>query len=316
MSGVSISLPTLAIAASLCGALALAGFAGKFARSHRVGWRALPFLATMGGGAAWWLALAGGAGALWFGVEIIAAVFAIASAAALACFFGFDATNAARHRLQVTCCSLCVPLQYAFIVAGRYDLFAVCLPIVATLIIPLLTIAQGETCLLLKCITERFWGVMVCVYFLSHTPALLMLDLPGFAGANAGLIAFLVVLAFASQWLWSLASTPDDSRADDAPSPPTHVLGARPCALAVVASLGTLLSSMTPFSPLVAAAMALLIVASSWLGCFILAAIRGERLMPMDDGRRSWLIAGVAFPDALAFAAPIFFYAVRAWSAW
>src|SRR5258705_13245392 len=114
----------------------------------------------------------------------IAAVFAIASGAALASFFGFDATNAARHPLQVMCCFLFVPLQYALIVADRYDLFAICLPIGATLIIPLATIAQGETRELLKCITKRFWGVIVCVYFLSHTPALLMLDLPGFAGAN------------------------------------------------------------------------------------------------------------------------------------
>jgi hypothetical protein len=43
------------------------------------------------------------------------------------------------------------------------------------------------------------WGIMVCVYGLSHAPALLLLDLPRFAGRGAFLLFFLVAVVSAAQ---------------------------------------------------------------------------------------------------------------------
>jgi phosphatidate cytidylyltransferase len=203
-------------------------------------------------------------------------------------------------------------MQYAFIAAGRHDLFTVCLPLVATLVIPLLAIAQGEKRALLERVAERYWGVTIWVYCVSHAPALLMLDLPKFAGGNAGLVAFLVVLALASQWLWSLTFARRGIRADGPPA----LSAARIVAAGLVGVLGALLAWMTPFSPLAAGAMALLIAMPAFLGCSVLATIRHTHRpeIAAREGNRS--VPGALYPDALAFAAPVFFYAVRAWSAW
>jgi phosphatidate cytidylyltransferase len=279
---------------------------------REVGRRFLPGRAGRVGDA-WWLGLAVGAGALWLGAEAIVALFAFVSATTLANFLASGETNASGRPLHVLCCYLCVPMQYGFIAAGRHDLFAVCLPLAATLVIPLLTIAQGETRAFLERVAERYWGVTVWVYCVSHAPALLMLDLPKSAGGNAGLVAFLVVLALASQWLWSLTSTRPGIRPDEVPSP-TLLRATRIVAVGLVGVLGALLAWMTPFSPLAAGAMALLIAVPGFLGCSVFAAIRSYRLeRAVREG--SEFVPGALYPDALAFAAPVFFYAVRAWGA-
>ncbi|HWZ72303.1 MAG TPA: hypothetical protein VN326_12630 [Casimicrobiaceae bacterium] len=313
MSDIPVSLPTLAIAVSLCGALGVAGLAGKRARPRRAGRRFLPGRAGRRGDA-WWLGVAIGAGGFWLGAGAIVALFAVVSAVALAGFLASGETNASGRPLHVLCCYLCVPMQYAFIAAGRHDLFAVCLPLVAALLIPLLTIAQGETRALLERVAERYWGVTVWVYCVSHAPALLMLPLPNFAGGNAGLVAFLVVLALASQWLWSVTSARHAIRPDEAPAPQIDLRPMWIVAVGLIGVLGALLAWMTPYSPFTAGAMALLIAVPGFLGCSVLAAIRHTHRLERAEGGK--FVPGALHPDALAFAAPVFFYAVRAWSAW
>ena len=49
------------------------------------------------------------------------------------------------------------------------------------------------------------WGLMICVYCISHVPALLTLDIPGYEGRNLLLIVFLVLVVQSSdvlQYVW------------------------------------------------------------------------------------------------------------------
>ena len=49
------------------------------------------------------------------------------------------------------------------------------------------------------------WGLMICVFCISHVPALLTLDIPGYEGRNLLLIAFLVIVVQSSdvlQYVW------------------------------------------------------------------------------------------------------------------
>jgi phosphatidate cytidylyltransferase len=265
---------------------------------REVGRRFLPGRAGRSGDA-WWLGLAVGAGALWLGAEAIVALFAFVSATTLANFLASGETNASGRPLHVLCCYLCVPMQYGFIAAGRHDLFTVCLPLAATLVIPLLTIAQGETRAFLERVAERYWGVTVWVYCVSHAPAL---------GRAQPLVLPSVLRR-------SLTSARHGIRADDAPASRAHLLATRIVAVGLVGGLGALLAWMTPFSPLAAGAMALLIAVPGFLGCAVFAAIRTQRFerAVRESGE---FVPGALYPDALAFAAPVFFYAVRAWSAW
>ena len=49
------------------------------------------------------------------------------------------------------------------------------------------------------------WGVMLCVYGLSHAPALLLLDFPGFRGRGAFLLFFFVMVVATGQIAQELA---------------------------------------------------------------------------------------------------------------
>ena len=49
------------------------------------------------------------------------------------------------------------------------------------------------------------WGLMICVFCISHVPALLTLDIPGYDGRNLLLIVFLVLVVQSSdvlQYVW------------------------------------------------------------------------------------------------------------------
>ena len=85
--------------------------------------------------------------------------------------------------------------------------------------------------------------------------------------------------------------------------------------LAVLGMVGALLSWMSPFSPAMAMAMALLIAAISWLGCLAMVALDGGSA-GQSPPHPVEIVEGVPYPYALAFAAPVFFHAVRVWSAW
>ena len=50
------------------------------------------------------------------------------------------------------------------------------------------------------------WGIMVCVYGLSHVPALLLLEFPGYQGKSAFLVFFLVSVVQACMVLQHLLS--------------------------------------------------------------------------------------------------------------
>ena len=50
------------------------------------------------------------------------------------------------------------------------------------------------------------WGIVVCVYGLSHAPALLLLEFPNYQDRGAFLLFFLVVVTVASQMVQELAS--------------------------------------------------------------------------------------------------------------
>ena len=50
------------------------------------------------------------------------------------------------------------------------------------------------------------WGIMVCVFGLSHAPALLLLDLPRFADRGAFLLFFLVMVVAMGQIAQEIAS--------------------------------------------------------------------------------------------------------------
>jgi phosphatidate cytidylyltransferase len=155
------------------------------------------------------------------------------------------------------------------------------------------------------------WALMVCVFCVSHVPALLSLEIPGFEGRNVLLIAFLVVVVQGSdvaQYIWGKLF----GRTKIAPnlSPSKTWEGFVGGALSAVL-IGAALSWLTPFTPLQAGGMAGVIVIMGFFGGLVMSAIKRDR------GVKDWgqMIAGhggfIDRLDSVIFSAPIFFHLTR-----
>src|SRR5262249_2690636 len=148
------------------------------------------------------------------------------------------------------------PLQYYLIAIHWYGLFAILIPVYAFLFLPTRMAIVGDTQSFLGRASQIQWGLMICVYCLSHAPALLMLDIPGYQ-PNAKLLLYLVLvdqLSDVLQYVWGKLL----GRHKIAPlvSPNKTWEGFLGGVLSATA-VGTALWWMTPFTPGAAARISL-----------------------------------------------------------
>ncbi|MEM9145727.1 MAG: phosphatidate cytidylyltransferase [Pseudomonadota bacterium] len=242
------------------------------------------------------------------GVVILSAV---CSFAALREFITLIQTRRGDHWALAAVFFIALPLQYYLVWIGWYALYAILIPVYAFLGLPILSALRGDTDGFLDRVAGIQWALMICVYCLSHLPALLYLEIPGFGGREILLIAFLVFVVQISdvlQYAWGKLC----GRHKIAPriSPGKTVEGFVGGVLSASA-VGAALWWMTPFAPLEAAAMALLVTVMGFLGGLVMSAIKRDR------GVKDWghLIPGhggfIDRLDSVVFAAPVFFHVTR-----
>jgi phosphatidate cytidylyltransferase len=264
----------------------------------------------------------------WWGMVILLAIaflagragvvllFALASFAALREFLTLSTHNRADHWSLLACFFVVLPLQYWFVLTDWYGMYSVFVPVYAFLLLPVLSALRGDPNGFLARISETQWALMVCVYCVSHVPALLFLQIPGFEGRNVILIAYLIFVVQLSdvmQYVWGklvgrtpVAPTLSPSKTWEG------LIGGMLTAMAV----GSALWWMTPFSAPEAAVMCFFITLMGFFGGLVMSAIK------RDLGVKDWghLIAGhggfIDRLDSVIFAAPIFFHVTRwVWSA-
>lgn len=205
---------------------------------------------------------------------------------------------------------LILPLQYWFVYDGWYGMFAVFIPVYAFLFMPVVAALAGDSAQFLMRSAKIQWALMVSVYCISHIPALLDLKFAQYEN-TLGLVIFLLfvvqgsdVLQYICGKLWGKKKI--------APrlSPSKTVVGTLG-GIALASLSGALLWPITPFSPLQAGLLALLVAVMGFLGGLVMSAIK------RDIGVKDW---GNMLPghggmldriDSLCFAAPIFFHIVR-----
>jgi phosphatidate cytidylyltransferase len=222
-------------------------------------------------------------------------------------------TRRGDHRSLILAFFVILPLQYVLVGTRRFDLFTVMIPVYAFLAIPVASALAGDPQRFLERNAKIQWGIMVCVYGLSHAPALLLLDFPRLAGRGAFLVFFLVVVASAAQLVQEAASRwlrrrPVARRIDRSFSYRAWALGALAAGL-----VGALLYWSTPFKPPQALALGFIAGGAGTLGDLVMRALK------RDAGVRTWgnresLTGAVGLLDRLAplcFAAPVFFHSVR-----
>ncbi len=242
-------------------------------------------------------------------------LFALVAFFALREFITLSPTRRGDHRSLVLAFFVVLPLQFVLVGTRHFDLFTVFIPVYVFLALPVVSALANDPQRFLERSAKLQWGIMVCVYGMSHVPALLLLDFPGQEPGRGAFLVFYLVLAVQTCMVVQ------------------HLLGRRfphqPVAPAVSQSfqwaswlagvavgglVGGLLSFITPFKPGQALGMALLACTAGSLGHLVMKALKRDR------GVTSWGMQGQSVTgagglldrvDALCFAAPVFFHSVR-----
>jgi phosphatidate cytidylyltransferase len=260
---------------------------------------------------AWWLMVIVFAAAGVLGVGASAVLFALISFLALREMVTLSPTRRADHHTLFSVFFIATPVQYALVYIRWYGLFAIFIPVYVFLWVCIRSTLTGDYKNYMERVAKIYFASMICVYCVSHAPALLDLKIPALKDQNVKLLFFLAIVVELSdvfQYIWG------------------KLLGRRPIAPHIspnktwegfiggtlsAAGAGTLLWWMTPFSPWQAALMSLLIVLMGFFGGIVMSAVKRDAgikdygaLIPGHGGIMDRI-------DSLCFAAPVFFHLTR-----
>ena len=251
----------------------------------------------------------------WMAGEWVAIwLFGLVSFFALREFLTLSPTRRGDHRSLVLAFFVVLPVQYWLVGTERFDLFTVFIPVYVFLAIPVVSALANDPQRFLERNAKLQWGIMVCIYGMSHVPALLLLDFPNYDKKNAFLVFFLVIVVqtcvvvqhFASRKLKRPPTAPNISQSFNWRS--------WLIALLVAGLVGAALSGITPFWPPQGFVMAIIACAAGTLGHFVMKALKRDRGIPSWGGQMASVTGAGGLldrVDALCFAAPVFFHSVR-----
>jgi phosphatidate cytidylyltransferase len=251
----------------------------------------------------------------WASGETVATIlFAVIAFFALREFITLSPTRRGDHRSLLLAFFVVLPLQFWLVATARFDLFSVFIPVYVFLAIPVVSALANDPQRFLERNAKLQWGIMVCVYGLSHVPALLLLEFPRWdEKKNAFLVFFLVFVVqvcmvvqhVAQRLLKRAARAPQISTSFNWT---TWAIG-----VAVGGLVGGLMSAFTPFKPGPSLGMALIACTAGSLGHLVMKALKRDRGVTNWSGAPSVTGATGLLDrvDALCFAAPVFFHSVR-----
>jgi phosphatidate cytidylyltransferase len=249
------------------------------------------------------------------GERVATVLFALIAFLALREFITLSPTRRGDHRSLVLAFFVVLPIQFWLAGTEHFDLFTVFIPVYVFLAIPLASALAGDTQRFLERNAKLQWGIMVCIYGMSHVPALLLLDFSNrnYEGKGAFLVFFLVFVVQTCMVVQHLVAR----RLQRPPSQPavSKSFNWYSWGLGMLVGIlaGGLLSFITPFKPGQALAMALIACAAGSMGHFVMKALKRDRGITAWGRRVSVTGANGLLDrvDALCFAAPIFFHSVR-----
>lgn len=260
-------------------------------------------------------------------------LFGLVSFWALREFITMTATRRGDHRTLFWIFFLFTPLQYILVARipedylqqermNEFTLFTLIIPVYGSLFIPARIAFTGDHRRFLERTAKIQFGLLICVYALSHAPALLYLDLSSYQsgdlakwqGSPAGMLFFLLVIVQVSdmlQFVWDRVAGQRVIAPNINPTKTWEGLIGAACSTTIVGILIQLILPITPFTWHGAGFMALLISIMASSGGMTMSAIKRDRGVK-DYGTLVQGHAGVLDRiDSLCFAAPIFFHVTR-----
>lgn len=215
------------------------------------------------------------------------------------------------HLALAACFYVILPLQYFLVAIDWFSMFTIFIPVYGFLFLPILSALLGDTAHFLDRSTKVQWALMISVFCISHIPAILTLDIEGFEDKKLLLMIFLILVVQSSdvlQYVWGKLFGKHKIAPKLSPSKTVEGFVGGVVSASV---LGGLLYWLTPFNPVQAVLMSLLICLMGFLGGLVMSA------MKRSMGVKDWgnMISGhggmLDRMDSLCFAAPIFFHVVR-----
>lgn len=260
---------------------------------------------------AWWVMVAVFLTLLLVGRAGTLVLFATLSFLALREFVSLMPTRLADHRAMFWVFFVLTPLQYWSIHVAWYGLFIALIPVLAFLVIPSRIVATGDGVEFLARTANLQWALMVCVYCVSHAPAILMLQIQGFDGQNAKLLFYFVLLVQLSDVLQYVWGKLFGRRAIAPTISPSKTWEGFWGGLLCTTGIGAALHWATPFGPGAAALIALATCFFGFLGGLTMSAIK-RGFGVKDYGTLIEGHGGVLDRlDSVCFAAPVFFHITR-----
>ena len=259
--------------------------------------------------------------------EVVTVVlFFLVSFWALREFITMTPTRRGDHRTLFWVFFVFTPMQYVLVGLDYYSLYTVVIPVYGSLFIAGRIAFADDNKRYLERIAKIQFGLLICVYALSHAPALLNLNLSTWNSAegiwepwttgknNPGLLFFFIVIVQISDMLhfiWDrlfgrhvIAPTVNATKTWEGQ------IGAAICT-AVVGIILQLCLPVTPFTWYGAGFMAMVISLMASSGSMTMSAIKRDRGVK-DYGTLVQGHAGVLDRiDSVCFAAPIFFHVTR-----
>jgi phosphatidate cytidylyltransferase len=262
---------------------------------------------------AWWIMAAVIGIAVAVGKEGTIVLFAFASFVALREFITISPTRHGDHQALLLSFVVVLPFQYFLVWIEWYGMYTIFIPVYAFLFLPIVATLALDTKNFLERAAVIQWGLMISVFCISHVPALLTLEIPGYEGRNLLLLIFLIIVVQSSdvlQYIWGKLC----GRRKIAPAlSPSKTVEGFAGGILSASCLGAALWWITPFQPLQAFLVALAITLMGFLGGLVMSAIKRDR------GVKDWgsLIEGhggmLDRLDSVCFSAPVFFHITRFW---
>ncbi|MCB9949146.1 MAG: phosphatidate cytidylyltransferase [Rhodospirillaceae bacterium] len=207
---------------------------------------------------------------------------------------------------------LAIPVQYYWVAAERYGFFIIWVPVYMFLLLPAIMIVHSGTQGFLRAAGSLHWGLMACVFSLSHAAFLLVLpDSGNPVAGGAGWLLFLVFLTQANdvgQYLWGKALGRTKAAPEVSPGKTVEgFLGGLGTTTVLALAIAPLL---TPFDWRFSAVAGLIIGFSGFIGDVTISAIKRD-LGVKDSGSLLPGHGGILDRvDSLTYTAPLFFHYV------
>ena len=260
---------------------------------------------------AWWIMVAFLVPAFALGWVGTLTLFAFTSFFALREFITLTPTRPGDYLSLALSFFVLLPAQYIFIGVYGYGMFAIFIPVYAFLLLPAVAAFAADTEDFLTRCAKIQWGVMICIYCISHAPALLLLEFPGWDGSPALLVIYMLLIVQLSDVLqYVFGKLFGRTKLAPHVSPSKTVEGLIGGGVSATL-IGGLLWPLTPFTGQQSLVMAFVIVVMGFLGGLTLSAVK------RGLGAKDWgvMIEGhggmLDRLDSVSFAAPVFFHLTR-----